>query len=460
MQDRRKLTDAQINEDLCRSVERTPRGFWVLAGILALWIGVGLFALGLILYWGLGFTGLDRPVMWAFMITNFVFWVGISHAGVMISSILRLSHAEWRRPVTRAAEVLTVFALSTAALMPIIHVGRPWRVIYWALPYDFTRGIWPSIRSPLIWDPAAITTYLTGAALFIYTTLLPDLAVLRDRARGKRPLRHRFYALLCLGWRGSSRQWRLQGLAGILLSAIILPVFVSVHSIVSWDFAVALVPAWHATIFAPYFVIGAIHSGVSAVVTMMALMRRFFHLENYITPDHFDALGRLLIAVALGWFYFFFIDFVFGLYSQETAEVAVMELRLSRWPYNFLFAIFITTAFLIPVPLWFLRKVRRSPLLMFITTLLVNIGMWLERFLLFVPSLAYKQPLTFSWGEYAVSFAEVGIVSATFALVGMGILLFSKFFPLVPLSDQKEGQRLQDEIATGKRKVPAVIRED
>ncbi|MDP2935637.1 MAG: NrfD/PsrC family molybdoenzyme membrane anchor subunit [Dehalococcoidia bacterium] len=460
MQDRRKLTDSKINEDLLRSVDHTPRAFWIVAGFLTLWIGGGLFALGNMLFWGLGVTGLNRPVMWAFFVTNFVFWVGISHAGVMISSILRLTHAEWRRPVTRAAEVLTVFALSTAALMPIIHAGRPWRVIYWALPYDFNRGVWPSIRSPLIWDPAAIATYLTGAALFIYTTMLPDLAVLRDRAWGKRPLRFWLYAILSLGWRGSSRQWKLQALAGILLSAVILPVFVSVHSIVSWDFAVALVPAWHATIFAPYFVLGAIHSGVSAVVTLMALMRRFFHLEDYITPDHFDALGRLLIAVALGWFYFFFIDFIFGLYSRESAEVAVMELRLFKAPYNILFIIFIFTAFLIPVPLWFMRRVRRSVLLMFITTILVNIGMWLERFIIIVPGLQYKQPLDFTWGEYSVSITELAIVSSTFAVVSLGILLFSKLFPLVPLSDQKEGQRLQDEIEIGKRSVPAVIREE
>jgi molybdopterin-containing oxidoreductase family membrane subunit len=192
----------------------------------------------------------------------------------------------------------------------------------------------------------------------------------------------------------------------------------------------------------------------------MALMRRFFHLEDYITPDHFDALGRLLIAVALGWFYFFFIDFIFGLYSRESAEVAVMELRLFKAPYNILFIIFIFTAFLIPVPLWFMRRVRRSVMAMFITTILVNIGMWLERFIIIVPGLQYKQPLDFTWGEYSVSITELAIVSSTFAVVGLGILLFSKLFPLVPLSDQKEGQRLQDEIEIGKRSVPAVIREE
>lgn len=454
MQDRSRLTDRQINDDLLRPVEHTGRSFWIVAGILGLVLLAAAVILGLMFYWGLGFLGLNRPVMWAVLITNFVFWVGISHAGVMISSILRLTHAEWRRPVTRAAEVLTVFSLATAALFPIIHSGRPWRTVYWPLPYDFTRGIWPNVRSALIWDPAAIFTYLTGAALFIYTVMVPDLAVLRDRSTG---VRRRIYAALALGWRGTARQWRLQGLAGILLSAIILPVFVSVHSIVSWDFAMALVPSWHSTIFAPYFVIGAIHSGVSAVTTLMVLLRRFFHLEKYITPDHFDSLGRLLIPIGLGWFYFFFMDFAIGLYTQESVDIAPNVLRMFTPPYNVLFVIFIITAFIIPVPAWFFRRVRRSPLLMLITTLLVNIGMWLERFLIIVPGLQYKQPFVYTWGGYTVSVFELILTVSSFCLVGFGVLMFSKVFPIIPIWDQKEGQRLQDKIQSGRRKVPAKV---
>src|SRR3972149_5616587 len=238
MQERVVLSQAQITDDLMRPVETTSPWFWPVAGFLALVVLLGTGAFGWLAYWGLGPTGYVRPVYWAFFITNFVFWVGISHAGVMISSILRLTHAEWRRPVTRAAEILTVFALATAALMPIIHTGRPWR-IYFTLPYDFARDIWPNVRSPLIWDPAAIGTYLLGSSLFVYVALLPDLAVLRDHTTG---WRHRFYGLLSLGFRGSQRQWRMQSIAGILLAALILPVFVSVHSIVSWDFGVSLVP--------------------------------------------------------------------------------------------------------------------------------------------------------------------------------------------------------------------------
>ncbi|MBI2941618.1 MAG: polysulfide reductase NrfD [Chloroflexi bacterium] len=456
MQERHVLTEREINRDLLGFSLTTPRNFWLAAIPLGLMVALMFSAVGYMIYWGIGVTGLNRPVMWGFMITNFVFWVGISHAGVMISAILRLSHAEWRRPITRAAEVLTVFALATAALFPLIHTGRPWRAIYWVFPYDFSRGIWPAVRSPLIWDPSAIFTYLTGSSLFVFVALIPDLAVARDNSVG---WRRTFYGLLSLGYRGTTRQWRLQLLAGILLSALILPVFVSVHSIVSWDFGMSLVPAWHVTIFAPYFVIGAVHSGVSAVVALMVLLRWAFHLQAYLTPDHFDAIGRLLIAVGNTWFYFFWLDFFFALLAREPDEVAVWELRLFHWPYNVLFAIFLITAYFIPVPLWLFRRVRRSIPLMLLTSISVNIGMWLERFLIIIPGLQWKQPLTFNWFGYRPSIVEIILVTGSFALVAFGVLMFSKFFPIIPLFDIKEGQKLRHDLRIGHRQVPGVIRE-
>ena len=278
----------------------------------------------------------------------------------------------------------------TALLMPILHTGRPWRVLYWAFPYDFARGIWPNIRSPLVWDPTAINTYLISSILFVYVALIPDLAVARDRSTGSA---HTVYSVLSLGWRGYPRQWRLQMLAGILLSALILPVFVSVHSIVSWDFAVAQsVEGWHSTIFAPYFVIGAIHSGVSAVVTVLIILRYIFHWGDYITRDTLDSLGRLLIVVATAWFYFFATEVLFGLFTLETPELGLRTLQLFQWPFAMLFLIFITTAYFIPVPLWLFRNVRRSFKWMLITTILVNIGMWLERFLIVVPDWRGSRP--------------------------------------------------------------------
>lgn len=456
MQERPVLPSPRVNQDLLRFVFAAPRWFYVSIIVLGLLVVAGVVTVSLMIYFGLGILGINRPVMWGFIITNFVFWVGISHAGVMISAILRLSQAEWRRPVTRAAEVLTVFALATAALHPLIHTGRPWRAIYWVFPYDFARGIWPNIRSPLIWDPSAIFTYLTGSSLFVYVALIPDLAVARDLSTG---WRRRVYGALALGFRGNARQWRLQTLAGILLSALILPVFVSVHSIVSWDFAATLVPSWHSTIFAPYFVIGAVHSGVSAVVTVMVILRFIFHLQDYITPDHFDSLGRLLLVVANTWFFFTILDVWFELYPRELQDVAVVELRYFTYPFSVLAVIFLLTGYVIPVTAWLFRSVRRNIPAMFVTSILVNIGMWLERYLLFVPGLAAKQELVFDWNAYAPTVFEFLIVFAAMGLVGFGFLLFAKVFPIIPLYDIKEGQVSRAEIEVGEARVPAVIRE-
>jgi len=457
MQEHIQLTQKQINDDLLSGVLGMPR--WWLPAVLFLTLVVftGLGAFGYMVNQGLGVTGLNRPVMWGFFIVNFVFWIGISHAGIMISAILRLTSAEWRRPVTRAAEVMTVFSLMAAMHTPLFHVGRPWRD-FWVFPYDFARGVWPNIRSPFVWDPSAVGTYLIGSSLFVFIALLPDMANVRDRATRK--IVKTVYGFMCLGWRGTPRQWKLQAVAGILLSALILPVFVSVHSIVSWDFAVVIgVEGWHSTIFAPYFIIGAIHSGVSAVAMLMALSVWLWKLDKYLRPDHFDAIGRLLIVVATTWFFFFFVEWIFALYTLEKTEIALRELQVFQWPYSMLFIVFLLTAFFIPVPMWLFKNVRRSALLMFITTILVNVGMWLERFLIIVPGLARRQPFTFDWGTYQPSIIEILIVIETFAFVALGMLLFAKVFPLIPVFDIKEGMVVRDEIKIGRRMVPATIHE-
>ncbi len=455
MQERRLLSEEQINQTLLWTVLDTPRWFWPVIGFLALVLGGAIVAVTIMVTFGLGVTGLNRPVFWGFMIVNFVFWVGISHAGVMISSILRLCQAEWRRPVTRAAEVLTVFSLATAALFPLIHMGRLWR-FYWVFPYDFDRMVWPDVRSPLIWDPSAIFTYLTGASMFVFMALLPDLGILRDRTTGWRRV---LYGAMSLGWRGNPRQFKLQFVFGILLSGLILPVFVSVHSIVSWDFAVSLVPAWHATVFAPYFVIGAVHSGVSGVVTMMAVLRWAFKWEDFITPDHFDALGRLLIAVGTAWLYFFTLDVLFGIYGGESREMSVMVQRITQWPWAFFLFIIIVFGWVIPVGAWLVRAVRRNILWMFVLSIMVNISMWLERLWIIIPGLQAKERMPFDWSIYTPTIIEVLLVCGSFALVMIGLLTFSKLFPLIPVWEEKEGQLLAEEIQIGRRKVPAIIRE-
>ncbi|MSQ28317.1 MAG: molybdopterin oxidoreductase [Dehalococcoidia bacterium] len=455
MQERRVLTDIQVNRSLLSTVLDTPNWYWPVVGALSIIVGGFVTTIILMITFGLGITGLNRPVFWGFMIVNFVFWVGISHAGVMISSILRICQAEWRRPVTRAAEVLTVFALATAASFPLIHMGRMWR-FYWVFPYDFDRMIWPDVRSPLIWDPSAIFTYLTGASMFVFMALLPDLGNLRDRTTG---WQRTFYAIASLGWRGNPRQFKLQFILGILLSGLILPVFVSVHSIVSWDFAVSLVPAWHATVFAPYFVIGAVHSGVSGVVTMMVVLRKLFKWDDFITPDHFDALGRLLIAVATAWLYFFMLDLFFGIYGGESRELSVMDQRLLTMPWGGMFFLIIVLGYIVPVSAWLFRSVRRNLTWMFVLSILVNVSMWLERLWLIVPGLQNKERLPFDWGVYEPGLFEIMLVVGSFAVVCLGLLVFIKLFPLIPVWEEKEGQLFQAEIRIGKRRVPAIIRE-
>ena len=462
MQEGKVLPAAQINRDLLRSILETPRWFWPAVSLLGLVVLAAAITIGLMIDQGLGITGLNYKVVWGFFITNFVFWIGISHAGVMLSAILRLAKAEWRRPATRAAEVLTIFSLMTAMIMPIIHTGRPWRILYWAFPYDFARGIWPNVRTPLVWDPSAILTYLTSSTLFVLIALVPDFAVLRDSTTG---WPKRIYTILAMGWEGNPRQWKLQIIAGVLLSALILPVFVSVHSIVSWDFGMAVaIKSWHSTVFAPYFVVGAVHSGVSAVVFAMILLRWAYGWQDYIRHEHIDALGRLLIVVATGWFYFLVMEIIFGIYGLEGDELAVRALQFLPGDYgvayNIWMIVFVGITYFLPVILWLPKAWRRNLWIMSVACISVNVGMWLERYLLFVPAQAVKQFQTFTWNDYLPQWPEALIVGATFAFVSMLMLLFSRVFPLVPLYDIKEGDILKTEIKVGRRTVPATFRED
>jgi molybdopterin-containing oxidoreductase family membrane subunit len=456
MQQRKVIDQAYTNRVLLNGQLATPKWWLPAVSVLGVIVVIGWVLIGFMLNKGLGVTGLNRPVFWGVMIVTFVFWVGISHAGIMISAILRLTQAEWRRPVTRAAELLTVCSLLTALLFPAMQDGRVWRD-YWMTPMDFARGVWPNPRSPLIWDPFAIGTYLTGSTLFLYVALIPDIANLRDRTVGKL---HAFYTVLAVGWRGFPRQWKLQTIGGILLSALMLPIFVSVHSVVSWDFAITPgVEGWHSTIFAPYFVIGAVHSGVSAVVTIMALMRWMWKWDDFIRPEHFDALARLLIVVATAWLGFTFLELVFALYGQEGQEVALRELQIFTWPWNAWFIVFMMTGYVIPVTMWLFKSVRNNIALMFWTSILVNVGMWLERYFIVVGGLSRKTPFVFSWDTYRPSPFEWAIMGWSFAWVSFLLLLFARFFPLIPLFEQKESQTFAAEIKVGRARVPAILRE-
>jgi molybdopterin-containing oxidoreductase family membrane subunit len=431
-------TPEQINEALLRPLAGvSARYLIVLACFLAVVIA-GFTAFGWQIYHGIGVAGIRRPVFWGFYITNFVFWIGLSHAGTLISAILRLANATWRRPVTRCAEVITVFALSIGAMFPIVHLGRAW-LFFWLVPYPSERGIWPNIRSPLLWDFFAISTYLLGSGTFLLLPILPDLALVRDRATG---LRKKIYTVLAIGWRGTPRQWHRLEKAMQIMAIAVIPVAVSVHSIVSWDFAMAPVPMWHSTIFAPYFVAGAIFSGIAALIIAMGLLRKFLHLEEYLLPIHFDNLGKLLLVMSLLWVYFVFAERLTTWYGNEPSEMAVFWLT-QRGSYSPLFWTMVTCNFLIPFPLLAIKKLRTITGTV-IASVGVVIGMWLERFLIIVPALSHKY-LPYSWGTYRPTWVEITITAATFAAMAMLYMLFSKFIPIISVWELKWGQHEEPE---------------
>jgi Ni/Fe-hydrogenase subunit HybB-like protein len=429
-----KKTPEQINRELLRPLTHaTPRLFLVIA-VLGMIVLAGLSAWGYQLYNGIGVAGIRRPVFWGFYITNFVFWIGISHAGTLISAILRLSHAGWRRPITRCAEVITVFALCIGAMFPIIHLGRPWQA-FWLIPYPNERGLWPNYRSPLVWDFFAINTYLIGSFTFLFLPIIPDFALMRARYSG---WRRRLYTILSMGWRGTQRQWSRLEWAMQVLAVLIIPVAVSVHTIVSWDFAMTPVPLWHSTIFAPYFVAGAIFSGIAALIIALVFLRRCLHLEDYLDNASFDNLGKLLLLMSLLWFYFVFAERLTIWYGNEPSEVAALWLT-QRGPFRFLFWVMVLCNVGIPFPLLAIRRLRTIQGTC-IASIAVVIGMWLERYLIIVPSLSHKF-LPYTWGTYRPTWVEITITAATFAAMALLYVLFVKFVPIISIWEFKVGVR-------------------
>jgi len=422
----------QINEDLMRPLAGVSARYLIVLACFLTIVIAGFTAFGWQIYHGIGVAGIRRPVFWGFYITNFVFWIGLSHAGTLISAILRLANATWRRPVTRCAEVITVFALSIGAMFPIIHLGRSW-LFFWLVPYPSERGIWPNIHSPLLWDFFAISTYLLGSGTFLLLPILPDLALVRDLATG---LRKKIYTVLAIGWRGTPRQWHRLETAMHIMAIAVIPIAVSVHSIVSWDFAMAPVPMWHSTIFAPYFVAGAIFSGIAALIIAMAFLRKFLHLEEYFLPIHFENLGKLLLVMSLLWVYFVFAERLTTWYGNERSEMAVFWLT-QRGSYSPLFWTMVTCNFLIPFPLLAIKKLRTITGT-FIASVGVVIGMWLERFLIIVPALSHKY-LPYSWGTYRPTWVEITITAATFAAMTVLYMLLSKFIPIISVWELKAG---------------------
>ncbi len=426
------LSYRQVNRDLLSQAFSAPAKTWLILLVCDLAVlAFGLYCWGYQIEAGLGVTGLSHPVSWGVYITNFVFWVGIAHSGTLISAVLFLFRARWRTSIARSAEAMTIFAVMTAALFPIIHLGRAWN-FYWLLPYPNQRQLWVNFQSPLVWDAFAISTYFAVSTMFWYIGLIPDLAAARDRARGR--LRT-IYGLLSLGWQGTNRQWLHYLSAYGFFAALATPLVVSVHSVVSWDFAMALVPGWHSTIFAPYFVAGAIFSGLAMVLTLLIPLRRIFGLEAYITSTHFDNLGKMIILTSLILSYAYVSEIFIAWYSGNPFEREIFWYR-AFGDYRHLFWLMVFCNCVVPMLLW-VRSIRTHTLWLFGISLLINVGMWLERFVIIVSSLAHEfNPST--WGLYQPSWVEVGITVGSFAWFFLWFLLFIKFLPLVSLVEVKE----------------------
>jgi molybdopterin-containing oxidoreductase family membrane subunit len=423
----------QVTSDVCAPLERRAGPLWWAAFLVSFsFLLLGIAAVTYQTLTGIGTWGLNRGVGWAFDITNFVFWIGIGHAGTLISAILFLFRQRWRNSVNRSAEAMTLFAVICAGLFPIIHMGRPW-LFYWMLPYPNDRGsLWINFRSPLVWDFFAISTYFTISLVFWYVGLVPDLATLRDRV--KPGWYRRLAAFFSLGWNGSGRTWHRYETVYLLLAGLATPLVVSVHSVVSTDFATTLLPGWHTTLLPPYFVAGAIFSGMAMVLTLMLIARKTMHLEDYITPRHVDAMTKLVLATSCLVGLAYLTEVFTALYSGNFYEHFAFVNRLGgklAWGYWLMVA----CNMLIPQLFW-LRRVRKALLMVFAISVLVNLGMWFERFVIIVTALE-RDFLPSSWTDYAPTLVELATLAGSFGLFFTCFLVFCRFLPVIAIAEVK-----------------------
>lgn len=426
------VTMGRLQETVAAVPRRLGRGYWLLVALAGAFVLFGGFCYALIVRNGLVMTGLRRPVMWGNLITDFVFWVGIAHSGTLISAVLFLFRARFRTAVYRVAEMMTVFGVLTAGLFPIFHLGRPW-FAYWLFPYPNQRQLWVNFRSPLVWDVFAVSTYLTVSTIFLLVGIAPDAAALRDAASG---WRRRALSLLSLGWRGTDLQWRHYTRAYLFFAAFATPLVVSVHSVVSWDFAVSVTPGWHSTLFPPYFVAGAILSGVAMVITLIIPLRKVLGLEALITPHHLDMLARLVLFVSLIVAYAYAAEIVLSLRASPSDPERSTLLWRATGPYAPLFWTMITCNCAGPM-LLAIRRVRASVPALLAICLAVNVGMWLERFNIVVTSLAHDR-LPFSWRLYTPTWVEWGMTFGSFGWFFFWFLLSLKLLPVVSVAEMKE----------------------
>lgn len=427
----RTLTD--VTHDICAPLERRPGALWWTAFLCSsCMLAIGTIAVLYQVSTGIGTWGLNRTVGWAFDITNFVFWIGIGHAGTLISAILFLFRQKWRTSVNRSAEAMTLFAVMCAGIFPLIHMGRPW-LAYWIAPYPNFRGpLWVNFRSPLVWDFFAISTYFLVSLIFWYVGLLPDLASVRDRTPPG--WRRQLISIFSLGWNGSFRTWHRYEMVYLLLAGLATPLVVSVHSIVSADFATAVIPGWHTTVFPPYFVAGAIFSGMAMVLTLMLVARKVVHLENYITHRHIDAMCKLVLLTGCIVGAAYLTELFIAFYSGNSYEQFMMVNRMAG-PLGWGYCIMVTCNVLIPQLLWFPR-VRHNLPLVFLITLAVNVGMWFERFVIIVSSL-HRDFLPSSWASYVPTLIEIATLLGSFGLFFTAFLLFCRVLPMINIAEVK-----------------------
>jgi Ni/Fe-hydrogenase subunit HybB-like protein len=427
-------TYATVTDKIAAIVLTRPVSLGWLAGfgIAFTMVMVLNLAVGWLIIKGVGIWGINIPIGWGFAIVNFVWWIGIGHAGTLISAILFLLNQKWRTSINRFAEAMTLFAVACAGLFPLIHTGRPW-MAYYMFPYPSTMGLWPQFRSPLIWDVFAVSTYGTVSALFWFVGLIPDLATLRDRAVGKP--KQIIYGMLALGWRGSARHWHRYQSAYLLLAGLATPLVLSVHTVVSFDFSVAIVPGWHTTIFPPYFVAGAIYSGFAMVLTIAIPLRAAYDLEDFITMRHLENMAKVMLATGLIVAYGYFFEFFLALYSGNKFDVFLVQQRL-HGPYNHFYFALILCNILTPQLLWF-RNVRTNVAMLFVMSLIINLGMWLERFVIVVISLT-RDFMPSAWGRYSATFWDYATFAGTLGLFTMLLFLFVRVLPAISIAEMRE----------------------
>lgn len=423
---------SDVNADVCAPLERFPGKAWaVLFGIALSCLGIGFVLVVVQFKEGIGVLGINNPVGWGVYITNFVFWIGIGHAGTLISAILLLFRQKWRTSINRSAEAMTIFAVMTAGIFPLIHTGRPW-LAYWLFPYPNMRDLWVNFRSPLLWDVFAVSTYFTISLLFWYVGLVPDFASIRDRSKNK--IRKTIYGLLSLGWRGEARHWHHFEIASLILAGLATPLVLSVHSIVSFDFAVSLVPGWHTTIFPPYFVAGAVFSGFAMVLTLLIIVRKVFHLEGYITIVHLENMNKIILVTGLIVGYAYGTEFFTAWYSGSPFEWFVFKNR-ALGPFAWSYWTMVCCNVVGPQLFWF-KRFRRSIPVMFIISLTVNIGMWFERYTIIVTSL-HRDYLPSNWDYYIPTIYDWGVTLGSFGLFFTLFLLFCRLFPSIAMAEAK-----------------------